>query len=239
MSEALERKASKAYYPLFVSLTGRVCLVVGGGPVGERKVKGLLRAGAAVRIAAPELTEWLQTQCRSGAAEYVGDTFRHGLLDGVDLVFAATSDPSLNHDITEAAHGRRLWCNTATDPMEGSFVLPAVFRRGQLTVAVGTSGASPAMASLIRDKLAEEFDDAWLMVLQMMAILRGVIQSKGLDTGENQKLFRRLAKLPLVGWVRSQERDVAAEAVCGICHPHLSLDEMNRIWDETWKAFSS
>lgn len=239
MSAASEQKASRACYPLFVSLVGRACLVVGGGRVGERKVRGLLRAGASVHIAAPEFTEWLHGQCRAGRVKHVGDCFHHELLDGIDLVFAASSDPSLNHAIAEAARDKGVWCNTATDPLEGSFVLPAVFQRGHLTVAVGTSGASPALASLIRDKLAEQFDDAWLVVLEMMAMLRGIIQSKGLGTEENQGLFRRVAKLSLVELVRRGERDAAVEAVCGICHPHLTTAEMNRIWEEAWKAYSS
>ncbi len=238
MSRTREHKASRAYYPLFVSLVGRVCLVVGGGPVGERKVRGLLQAGATVHIAAPELTEWLQAQCRAGSLKHIGDSFHHEQLDGIDLVFAASSDPLLNHGIAEAARDRRIWCNTATDPLDGSFVLPAVLQRGHLTVAVGTSGASPALASLIRDKLAEQFDTAWLVVLEMMAMLRGVIQSKDLGTGENQRLFRRLAQLSLVEWVRRQERDVAVESICGVCHPHVTIDEMNRIWEEAWKAYS-
>lgn len=239
MSETSEHKASRAYYPLFVSLVGRSCLVVGGGPVGERKVRGLLRAGATVHLAAPELTEWLQNQCRAGRVKHVGNGFLHEQLDGIDLVFAASSDSSVNHGIAEAAQNKRIWCNTATDPIEGSFVLPAVFQRGHLTVAVGTSGASPALASVIRDKLAEQFDDAWLVVLEMMGMLRGIIQSKGLGTEENQKLFRRIAKLSLVELVRHREKGAAVEAICGICRPYLTNDEMNRIWEEAWKAFSS
>ena len=126
----------------------------------------------------------------------------------------------------------------ATDPEEGSFVLPAVFQRGPLTVAVGTSGASPAIARQIKQKLEAEFDNAWILLLELMGALRGIIQSKGLDSSANQLLFRQLAGLPLLDWIRSGDREVLVRSVCSVCHPHVSEEEMNRTWDKVWKAFS-
>lgn len=238
MEEAGKRSLYTTYYPIFLSLRGRVCLVVGGGSVSERKVKSLLRAGACVRIVAPELSEWLREKSQNGQIDYAGRYYDAKHLDGVELVFAATSDTTLNRSIAAEAHRLRLWCNMATDPEEGSFILPAVFHRGPLTVAVGTSGASPAMARRIREKLEKDFDDAWVILLEMMAIIRSVIQSRGLDTAKNQELFRGLAELPLIEWVERREKDAAVQAICEVCSPVLGPDEMSRIWDELWTAYS-
>jgi precorrin-2 dehydrogenase/sirohydrochlorin ferrochelatase len=239
MNEAEEHVSVKPYYPVLLSVKSRVCLVVGGGSVGERKVKGLLGYGATIRLVANELTDWLRSQVGDGVVDYVADHFQEEQLDGIDLVFAATNDRGLNRRIASKAHKRRIWCNTATDPDEGSFVLPAVLHKGSLTIAVGTSGASPAVARQIRDKLEEEFDNAWIVFLEIMSALRRIIQSRGLDTEKNQMLFRELARLPLVEWIRTRDRDAVVKSVCAACDPYVDLDEMNRIWDRVWKAFSS
>jgi len=226
------------YYPIFLSLHERVCLVVGGGTVGERKIKGLLRAGATVRVVARDLTPWLEAQRGDGRISLIGASYQAGHLDGAELVFATTDDPELNRRIAAEARDRGLWCNMATDPALGSFVVPSVVRRGPLSIAVSTAGLSPAVAKLIREKLEEQFGPEWVGYLQFMGLLRTGIQSKGLDSSQNQALFRRIAGLPLTEWIKSARKDQAIEALREICHPWLSPDELNRFWNEIWKPFS-
>ncbi|MHC1744684.1 MAG: bifunctional precorrin-2 dehydrogenase/sirohydrochlorin ferrochelatase [Syntrophobacteraceae bacterium] len=220
------------FYPMFVSLDGRVCLVVGGGSVGERKVRSLLQCRATVRLVAERLSPWIEEQARSGAIEHVGLHFEPQHMDGADLVFAVTNDRDLNRRMAEEAQRRRLWCNMATDPDRGSFIVPSVFRRGPLTVAFSTGGLSPALAKGIREQFEHQFDVNWELFMRLLGRLRQAVQRKGLDTEENQKIFRDLAALPVPAWLASQEQERVLPALQAICGNHLSSEELTRIWEE-------
>jgi precorrin-2 dehydrogenase/sirohydrochlorin ferrochelatase len=223
---------------MFVSLHERVCLVIGGGTVGERKVRGLLGAGATVRLVAQDLTPWLEEQCKHDLIALVGGCYRSDHLKGVELVFVATNDPELNSRIAGEAREKRLWCNMATDPEQGSFVVPSVVRRGPLTIAISTSGLSPAVAKLIRERLEEEFGEDWGGYLRLLGVLRERIQSEGLDSSQNQNIFREISRLPLLRWIESGHKNQALGAIRDACRPWLGLDELNRFWDEIWKPSS-
>jgi precorrin-2 dehydrogenase / sirohydrochlorin ferrochelatase len=223
-----------AHYPIFLSLRGRICLVVGGGSVGERKVRGLLEYGAMVKIIAADLTPWLEHENKLGNLTWLGPLYEPVHLDKVQLVFAATSDKNLNRMIAADADARGIWCNMATEPELGSFNLPAVFHQGPLSVAVGTSGLSPAFARRIRDKIAQEFGMEWATVLTLLGRLRVAIQAKGLSTLENQKLFKAIAALPLIDWIQAREENQILQTVHEICKPWLGVDELRQVLRGLW-----
>jgi precorrin-2 dehydrogenase / sirohydrochlorin ferrochelatase len=226
------------HYPIFVSLHGRDCLVVGGGPVGERKIRALLQYGAVVRLVAEDLTSWLQTQCNEGTVHLLGSRYTKDLLEEVDIVFAATSDPVLNRTIAVDARQRKLWCNMATEPERGSFIVPSIFQQGPLTIAISTGGASPALAVQIKQKLAHEFGTEWTIVLNLMALLRITIQSKEMTSAQNQELYRRITRLPLVEWIQRGEKTQIIRAISDICRPWVNLVELEQLWNEAWKRSS-
>lgn len=234
MGTEMQPAPDNSYYPIFVSLAGKVCLVVGGGSVAERKIRGLLRYGADVRIIAEELTAWLSTQCQQGRLRFLGEKYRENYLDEVDLVFAATNNLDLNHAIADHARERRIWCNTATEPELGSFFVPAVMRQGPLCIAVSTSGLSPALASKIRDQIGREFGPEWASVLNLLGFLRDAVQSKDLPSRENQSIFRKVAELPLAVWLAARRQDEILETVHEICRPWLSRQELEQILERIW-----
>lgn len=207
--------------------------------MGERKIKGLLRCGAVVRLVARDLTPWLALQDAEGRITYVGMNYEEAALEDVDLVFAVTNDPVLNGRIAVDARRHRVWCNMATDPELGTFIVPSVFERGPLTVAVSTAGQSPALARLIREQLEDQFGPEWSLFLDLMGLLRRAIQAKGLESSENQRLFREVARLPLPEWIGKKRSAQIVKAVYHICSPCLTFDEVNQLWDEAWKNSSS
>ncbi len=140
-------------FPLFVELAGRRCLVLGGGDVATRKVDGLLAAAATVTVISPAVTPALAVLAAERRLEHVVRGYVPGDLDGFALAFAATDDGAINAAV--AAEGRRLgvWVNAADDPTHCDFILPSVLRRGALTVAVSTGGASPALARVVREEI--------------------------------------------------------------------------------------
>jgi precorrin-2 dehydrogenase/sirohydrochlorin ferrochelatase len=223
---------------LFLDLRGKSCLVVGGGKVAERKIKALLECGAEVRLVARDLTNWLHRQCEAGLMRMAGHEYDEAQLANTVLVFAATSDPALNRRVAADAQVRGLWCNMATDPELGSFTVPSVVRRGPLTLAMGTSGLSPAMAKRIREKLESQFGAEWAVALEFLGRLRETLQAKGLGTELNQYIFKQIAELPLPEWIIAQEKDTILAIVEGICQPHLTRREVEQIVDEIWTPSS-
>ena len=165
-------------------------------------------------------------------------SYTRDCLEGVDFVFAATSDFALNRRIAEDAENLRLWCNMATEPELGSFIVPSVFQRGPLTIAVSTGGASPAMAVRIRQKLEHEFGAEWTILLHFMTLLRTVIQKKGQESAQNQEIYRRIAELPLLEWIQNREKTLLVQAISDICRPWVTLTELEQIWNEAWKQSS-
>ncbi|PLX92995.1 MAG: siroheme synthase [Desulfuromonas sp.] len=174
-------------FPLFLDLRDRLCVVVGGGAVGLRKIAALHRSGAMVRLIAPavagEIPEGVEWICRP---------YRSGDSSGACLVFAASSDRAVNAAVAAEAKKAGIFVNVADAPQEGDMTLPAVLNRGQLTLAVGTQGASPALASCLRDRLAEAWTQEWATVVELAAALRRkrlTVQNCG---EYNQQVLRRL-----------------------------------------------
>ena len=140
-------------YPVMLDLTGRPCLVVGGGAVAERKVEGLLAAGARVTVVSPWLSDGLLASASEGRLHWTPRGYRAGDVAGFSLVMVATNDAALNLDVAREARERGVWVNCADDPARCDFTLPSVLRRGSLTVSVSTGGVSPALARVVREEL--------------------------------------------------------------------------------------
>jgi siroheme synthase-like protein len=137
--------------PLFLKLEGRPVLVVGAGPVAEGKVRSLLAARAAVRLVAPDATAALTKLASDGALEWRPRRFEAGDVDGVWLVFAATSDAAAQRAVSEAAGAHRVFCIAVDDPPNASAYSGGVVRRPPFTIAISSSGAAPALTRLVRE----------------------------------------------------------------------------------------
>ena len=142
-----------ARYPIVLDVTDRRCLVVGGGPIAEGKVRGLLAAGARVTVVSPTLTPALATLAAEGRITHRARGYAEGDLEGAALALAATGDRAVSTAVLAEGRARGVWVNAADDPERCDFFLPAVLRRGALAVAVSTGGASPALTRAVRDEL--------------------------------------------------------------------------------------
>jgi len=140
-------------YPIMLDLTDVPVLVVGGGRVAQRKVEGLLRARADVTVVAPRIDDGV----RALPVRIVERTYEPSDLDHVRLVITATDEAAVNAAVSADATRRGIWVNSADDPANCTFTLPAVAHDGEVTVAVATGGASPALASHLRGEI-----EAWL-----------------------------------------------------------------------------
>ena len=180
-------------FPAFLKLGGRRCVVVGAGPVAEEKIPGLLRAGARVRVVAPQATERVQDWARAKKIIWERRAFRSADLAGAFLVIAATSSPSLHARILTQARRRGVLCNAVDDPEHCDFFYGAVVRRGGLLIAISTSGRSPALAQRIRKKLEQEFGEEYAAWVEEIGEVRRRLMERKLPRERRRVLLQRLA----------------------------------------------
>jgi precorrin-2 dehydrogenase len=174
--ENLSEGENVVLYPIFLDLSGRRCVVVGGGEVASRKARKLLQARARVVVISPDIAPELE----SVAVEVHRRPYRDGDLEEAYLAFAATNVREVNAAVAREAKERRIPINVADNPSEGDFSLPSTLRRGRLQVAVSTSGASPALARRIRGELEEAFGPEWAGIVEEFNEAR----RNGRETGE-------------------------------------------------------
>ena len=180
------------FYPIFLHIEGKPCLVVGGGDVGERKVEDLLLAGAQVTLVSREATPVLEAMAAQGLIKFLREDFLPEHLDGMSLAIAATNDWHTNQSVSIAAHVRGLPVNVVDQPALCSFVVPATIRRGDLTLAIGTGGRSPALAKKLRRDLEKTYGPEYGPYLEFLGAIRQKVLACRRDHPENLNLFTRI-----------------------------------------------
>jgi siroheme synthase-like protein len=164
-------------YPVMLDVAGRPCLVVGGGPVALQKVRGLADAGAQVTVVAPTVEADIEPLAKVERRPY-----EPGEVAGYRLAVAATDDPAVNRQVFLDGEAAGVWVNSADDPANCSFTLPAVLREGPITVTVATGGRSPALAGWLRDRIGEVVGPEHVVLLELLAERREALRSKGIAT---------------------------------------------------------
>lgn len=197
---------SMRYHPLFVDLTGRRVVVIGGGRVAERKVRQLLDCRARVTVISPTLTSRLQLWHSKGMIRWRSRRYRRCDLHGAWLAISATDQPVVNRQIAIDGRRRKIWTNVVDDPKRSSVIAPAWFRRGALVVAFSTGGASPALAQQLRRRLTKEIGADYAAYVALLARLRRRIHRQVPDVAERQRLMRRLLKADLLPLIQSGRR---------------------------------
>ncbi|MEW6665574.1 MAG: bifunctional precorrin-2 dehydrogenase/sirohydrochlorin ferrochelatase [Thermodesulfobacteriota bacterium] len=199
-----------AYYPIFLDLRGKKVLVVGGGSVAERKIDTLLDFGGTVCVVARRLTPVLAGYVDEGKIRFEGEEFKESHLNDAFLVIAATDDPLLNRRVSRFSRERGILVNAVDQPGDCTFIVPSTLRRGDLVVAVSTSGKSPALARRLRERLEETFGKEYETLLDVLGKIREEVLSKGLSQEENGRILRRLVDSDLLPAIRQKDWEHAA-----------------------------
>ncbi len=181
--------------------------------MAARKVAALLEAGAKVQVVAPEAVEEIQQAAREGLLELELRPYRTGDLKGAWLVIAATDDPAIQEAVFSEAESLGIPCNVVDKPEYCSFIVPSVVKRGDLTLAISTAGASPALARRLREELEEMFGPEWGRFLELMRRWRKEILSRGLPPEERERIFKKLAYSPIPRWLAEGREDKVAEFI--------------------------
>jgi len=203
--EAIERVAPDAFvrgraqrdetalFPMFLKLDGRKVLVVGGGKVGESKIAGLLETGSQIRVVALEATPTVHEWARAGKMQLELRAYRAGDLENVFLAVIATSSRALNEEIYRKAQARSVLCNVVDVPDLCDFYYPSVVRRGDLQIAISTSGKSPSLAQKIRQQLEKQFGPGYAEWVAELGETRQLILASDLNKERKLDLLHSLA----------------------------------------------
>jgi siroheme synthase-like protein len=174
-----------AYYPVSLNIWRRKCVVVGGGEIALRKVKVLLEYGADVELISPDLCPELVRLGESGEISVHNHAYETGNLAGAFLAIAATDDVETNRQVVEEARRKVVLVNVVDDAVNSDFIVPSYLRRGGLTIAVSTSGQSPALARKIRTRLDKEITDQYGDLAHLIAEVRAEIKREGMKIEDN------------------------------------------------------
>ncbi len=180
-------------FPIFVKIKGRPCLVVGSGPIGEGKARGLLERGAAVHIVGPRATQVVRQWAKKGKVVWHPRPFKPSDLAGMVLAVVATSSRKTNARVYREAVRRRVLCNVVDDPTHCDFYYGAIVRRGPLQIAISTSGRSPALAQRLKRELEDQFSRDFGAWIEDLGRARWKVRATTKDPKRRQRLLHRLA----------------------------------------------
>jgi siroheme synthase-like protein len=180
------------YYPVNLKIKDKKCVVVGGGKVAERKIKFLLEKGGSVTVISPEITSRLEKLWREGKINLLPVTYFSSPLEGAFLVIAATDDRTINSRVAKDASKLGILINVVDSPTESSFILPATFSRGDLSIAVSTAGRSPTLARKIKEDLALIYSEEYGDLVDMIAKTREKIKRKYPNSQRRKQIWREI-----------------------------------------------
>jgi len=180
-------------FPMFMKLTGKQCLVVGAGKVGEPKIGGLIGTGARIHVVAIEVSDAVREWADAGKIELELRAFSAGDLDGKFLAVVATATNSLNELIYREAQRRGVLCNVVDVPEYCDFFYPAVVRRGDLQIAISTAGQSPSLAQKLRQQLERQFGAGYAAWVEQLGETRRLVLASDLDKETKWELLHSLA----------------------------------------------
>jgi precorrin-2 dehydrogenase/sirohydrochlorin ferrochelatase len=198
------------FYPVYLNLKGKQVVVIGGGEVAERKVESLLDTGASVAVVSPDVTPGLASLANSKLIELHRRRYVRGDCKGADLVLSATDDPEVSRAVWEEAKAAEILVNTADEPALCDFIMPAVIRRGDLTIAISTGGTSPALAARLREELSRILGPEYELLLELLAQVRPEIQQRIQDERARKALHYRILDSDVIVLLQQNDSDAAA-----------------------------
>ena len=218
-----------AYIPIFLDVTGRECVVIGGGEVAARKVESILDAGAHVTIVSPHLSPSLEEIVANGLVTHIARDYQLGDMRGCVLVYAATDDPKLHRELAAEARALGIPINLVDVPELCTFIAPAVVKRGALQIAISTGGASPAFAARLRRSLEDQFGTEYALTLEVLRAARRRLHAVEIDPADRMRRLKDLANSPLpdaiaAGDVAAIDRILATHLGDGVSLAALGLE---------------
>ena len=194
------------YYPIFLNIYGKRCVVIGGGKIALRKIKTLLECGADITVISPSLDPELTELVEAKGIDHISREYEPEDTKDVFMTIAATDVTETNLKIAEEARNQRTLVNISDSPEQSDFIVPSFFRRGNLILAVSTSGMSPALARKIRSKLEKNFGEEYGLLLSLIKEVRSELKQRGRVVSANA--WQEALDLDLlIGFLREGQKE--------------------------------
>ena len=204
-----------SYYPVFLNLTDRSCVVIGGGQVAEGKVRQLLENDCRITLISPKATDALREWARQGKITWHRREYQAGDLKGAFLAIAATNRAQVNRAIARESEAERTLLNVVDHPPLCVFIAPSVVRQGQVTLAISTGGASPALARKLRETLEKSELLDYAALASLLSRAREEVKARGLQVPPER--WQQHINMELVQMVREgQEADALKTLLTGL-----------------------
>jgi uroporphyrin-III C-methyltransferase/precorrin-2 dehydrogenase/sirohydrochlorin ferrochelatase len=205
--------ADRSYFAAFLDLRGRLCAVIGGGPIAAQKADALLRSGARVRVIAPELCATLAGQARRGEIEHRAKRFSAQDLDGAELAITATGDAEVNAAVAAESRARRILVNSVDDTRNSTFIMPAVVDRLPLQLAISSGGAAPVVARRLRALIETAVPAEFGKLAAFAGRYRGASKRRFPDTARRRRFWESVCDGPIAQMVFAGREGEAARAI--------------------------
>jgi siroheme synthase-like protein len=181
----MKKSQVAAYYPIYLNICDRKCIVIGGGQVALRKVQILLEYGAEVDVISPELDPELVKLANDNQVRTFPREYKDGDLNNAFVAIAATDSDEINRQVAAEARKKSILINVVDDAKYSDFIVPSVMRRGDITITVSTSGKSPALAKKLRTQIEQDIGEEYVPLTDLIAEVRGEIIRTGTEVNGN------------------------------------------------------
>jgi len=199
------------YYPIYIDLNGKTAVVIGGGHIAERKVDTLREAGANVTVISPEATAGLRAMADAGVITWHARPYREGDLSGAFCTYAATNDNSVNTAVFDEATRNSQLCNVVDVPPLCNFIVPSIVRRGDLSIAISTSGNSPALAKKLRVDLTDHIGPEWEQLNDLLGRMRPELKRRYPEEEPRNHVLTRMLDAGVLELLREGKAEDAEE----------------------------
>jgi precorrin-2 dehydrogenase/sirohydrochlorin ferrochelatase len=209
------------YYPVFLDIKGKKCVVVGGGEVAARKAERLLDCGARVLMISPKLILELAEMKEKNVINHIAAPYSGNLIDGAALIIGATDDEKINAQISMDARSKGIPVNIVDDPQKCDFILPSLMQRGDLTIAIGTGGKSPALARHLREELESQYGREYEIFLNVLGSLRVKMAR---NEGKGKDWFNAMLAVGILDAIKNKDANKVLEIVKNITGEEVDIE---------------
>lgn len=209
------------YYPIFLDIRGKICIIVGGGEVAARKAERLLDCGAKVFIISPKLSPALAALKEKSLICHIAAAYSGDLIQGAALVIGATDDEKTNATIFLDARSKGIPINIVDDPQKCDFILPSVVQRGDLAITIGTGGKSPALARYLREELEAKYGEEYRIFLNVLGNLRVKMVK---NTGVGKDWFESMLAAGILDSIKNKDIKKVKEIVQKITGEEVEIE---------------